>query len=59
VDPQCVHGIAEFMASSLAEKNHNPIRKKNGKSKIRKNKTRYREAKTFCVRKMEEKPTAC
>jgi hypothetical protein len=47
------------MASSLAEKNHKPIRKKEGKRKSGRIKTRYREAKAFCVRKMEGKPTAC
>jgi len=47
------------MASSLAEKNHKPIRKKEGKRKSGRMKTRYMEAKGFCMRKMEEKRDAC
>jgi hypothetical protein len=47
------------MASSLAEKNHKPIQKKEGKSKSGRIKTKGREAKGFCMRKMEEKRVAC
>jgi hypothetical protein len=54
-----VHGITEFKASSLAERNHKPIWKKEGKTKSGRIKTRYREAKGFCMRKMKEKPAAC
>jgi hypothetical protein len=50
------HRVHGFL---LTEKNHKPIQKKERKSKSGRIKTRGREAKRFCMRKMEEKRAAC
>ena len=46
------------MASSLAEKNHKPIRKKEGKSKIRKNKNQIQGSKSI-LRAQNGRKTNC